>query len=410
MKKLLQTILRWLTKIILWKYKPTVIAVTGSVGKTSTKEAIFAVLKTVFKVRKSKDNYNNEFGVPLTVIGATSGNKNPLLWIWVLLRAVLVFVLPLPYPKVLILEMGADRPGDIAYLSSLARPFISVVTNVGPSHLKYFKKIEKIAQEKSKLVSSLPQRGVAVLNFDDQFVQAMALKHNGISILFGLDADADVNATDIFHKLDGVTYKVHYHGNVVPVHLPGAVGSPNVYASLAAVSVGLAMNMNLVDISRALEGYYSPPGRLRLLPGVKSTLVVDDTYNSAPASSLAALEVLSRLPGRRKIAVLGDMAELGQFTEDGHRQVGGGVVDHGISFLVVVGTKSKFISDQAKHMGYPEKQVLEFSTSDEAKKPVERLIEPGDVILVKGSRSMKMEKIVKEIMHEPHRAGDLLVH
>jgi len=408
MKRLLQTILRSFTKLILWKYKPTIIAITGSVGKTSTKEAIFAVLATQIHSRKSENNYNNEIGVPLSVIGARSGNKNILRWFWVLLKGLVVFVFPLPYPKVLVLEMAADRPGDIAYLSKLATPFISVVTTVGPSHLKYFKRIEKIASEKSGLVEALPSEGVAVLNYDDQFVQAMAMKHSGISLLFGLDKDADLLATDIYHKEDGLAFKLHYHGNVVPIHLPGVIGLPNVYVALAAAGVGLAMNMNLVEVSRALGEYQSPPGRLRLLPGVKSTLIIDDTYNAAPASAVAALEALSKLPGNRKIAVLGDMAELGEFTEDGHRNVGAKVVDYGINWLVVVGPKSKFIADQAKHMGYPEKSVLEFETADEARKPVENLIEPGDIVLIKGSQSVRMEKIVKEIMAEPHRAGELL--
>ena len=409
MKTILQSILRYLTELLIWKYKPTVIAITGSVGKTSAKEAVFVVLKGGYYARRSLENYNNEFGVPLTVIGSRAGGRNPFSWLVILLKALLYFVFPLPYPEVLILEMGADRPGDIGYLTSLAKPFISVVTAVGPSHLEFFDRIESIAEEKSKIVSSLHKKGKAVLNYDDPYAQAMAAKHKGSVIYYGFDQDADLKAADVFYSPSGITFKVHFRGNVVPVHLPGALGSPNVYAALAAAGVGIAMGVNLVDIGKALESYVSPPGRLRVLPGVKSTLILDDTYNSAPASALAALEALSRLPAKRKIAVLGDMAELGDLTEDGHRMVGAGVVDQGVNYLVAVGPKSKFIADQARHMGYPEKQIMYFDTTDEAKKPVENLIQPNDAILVKGSRSMRMEKIVREIMLEPHRAGELLV-
>ncbi|MBI4050291.1 MAG: UDP-N-acetylmuramoyl-tripeptide--D-alanyl-D-alanine ligase [Candidatus Doudnabacteria bacterium] len=408
MKRLLQFILRVLSQLILWKYQPVVIAITGSVGKTSTKEAIFAVAAAKLRTWKSRGNYNNEIGVPLAIIGAESGGKNIWAWLGVLLRAKLLFLLPYPYPKVLVLEMGADRPGDIEYLMSFVHPKISVVTAVGPSHLEYFGKVERIAREKSRIITGLVVGGAAVLNYDDEKVQAMALKHADRIFFYGLDPEADIFASDLAEKTAGTYFKIHYHGNVVPVELPGGLGKPNVYAALAAVAVGLALKMNLVEISRALGAFEPPPGRLRLLAGIKDTKIIDDTYNAAPSSALAALEVLARLGEKRRIAVLGDMLELGESTEGSHRQLGAVVVELKINVLVTVGSRAKFIADEARRLGMPARDILEFATSDEALKPVQRLLRKGDTVLVKGSQGVRMEKIVKEIMAEPEKAGRLL--
>lgn len=409
MRRFAQKFINVLSRLVLWKYKPTVIGITGSVGKTSSKEAVFAAISSSFRARRSQGNFNNEFGVPFTILGVSSPGKNPFKWIWVLCKAFILFVLPVRYPEVLVLEMGADRPGDIEYLAQIAKPHIAVVTAVGPSHLEYFKKVEKIAQEKSKLVTALQNDGVAVLNFDDELVQGMSVKHKGKVLFYGMDRDADIFATDVRYKSTGTIFKVHYAGNVVPVSLLSSLGKPNIYAALAAIAVGISLGMNLVDIAKGLESYRSERGRLRIMPGVKKTILIDDSYNSAPASSVAAIEVLKLVAGKRKIAVLGDMAELGEYTEDGHRTVGAAVVDAGVNILVTVGPKAKFIADQAKQMGFPEKRIVEYVSSESAQKPVENLIEPGDAILIKGSRSMRMEKIVKEIMSQPHLADKLLV-
>lgn len=398
-----------------------VVAITGSVGKTSTKEAIFAVLREKFSARRSEGNFNTEIGVPLTIIGVRH-------WLWAIIKAAFLFFLPLRYPKVLVLEMAADRPGDIAYLTSFVKPTVGVVTAVGPSHLEFFGTLKKIAEEKSNVVKALSSAGIAVLNYDDEEVRAMAGKNRGRTIYYSFIANFGaqsrgheiasspeasrndiVEAVNITYSAQGTSFKIQYQGNTVPVRLPGSVGKPNVYAALAAAGVGLALGMNLLEISRGLLNYKNLPGRLRLLPGVKNTQVIDDTYNAAPASAVAALEILSKIEGKRKIAVLGDMAELGEYTEDGHRQVGAEVVQQGIGLLVTVGPKAKFIADQAIHMGYPDKQIMRFEDAAGAQKPVEKLLQPGDVILVKGSRMMRMEKIVREIMAEPEKAEELLV-
>ena len=390
MKHLLQTILRWLSKIILWKYKPIVIAVTGSVGKTSAKEAIFCVLREKFRVRRSMGNFNTEIGAPLTIIGA--GN-----WFAAIFKAKLMILFPVKYSKVLVLEMAADRPGDIAYLTSFIKPDISVVTAVGPSHLEFFGTLKKIVEEKANVVSALRSPGIAVLNYDDEEVRAMADKNKGKTIFYGCGGEAAVSASNISYTLDGLTFKLHHVGRVVPVRLPGSLGKPSLYAALAAASVGISLGLNLIEISRGLMTYKSLPGRLRLLSGMKDTKVIDDTYNAAPASMLAALEVLAEFAGKRKIAVLGDMAELGEYTEDGHRLVGAAVVDRGINLLIVVGPRAKFIADQAKQMGYPEKQILFFDDAAEAIDPLKKLLQPGDVALVKASRLMRMERIVESV-------------
>ncbi|MDP3993727.1 MAG: UDP-N-acetylmuramoyl-tripeptide--D-alanyl-D-alanine ligase [bacterium] len=406
-KNILKTVLRWLSILILWKYQPLIIAITGSVGKTAAKEAVFAVASIKARTRKSYGNYNNEIGVPLTIIGCISPGRKFFAWLWIFAKGVFIFLFPAKYPKILVVEMGADRPGDIEYLTSFVKPAVSVVTAVGPSHLENFSKMDHIILEKSNLVRVL-RGGTAVLNYDDPAVRQMAAKHKGKTTFYGLDSRADIAASDIIYKPQGIIFKARYSGNTVPIELTGVLGEPSVYAALAAAACGIVLGLNLVEIGRALGIYRTLPGRLRLLSGIKSTTIIDDTYNSSPASAIAALEILSLLPAQRRIAILGDMAELGEATEQGHREVGRAVAERKIDIFVVVGPKSKFSGDEARLAGYAGGQILEFENSDEARIPVQNLIRPGDMILVKGSQAARMEKIVKEIMAEPERAGKLL--
>jgi len=406
-RNILKTILRWLSRLILWKYRPLIIAITGSVGKTSAKEAVFAVVSVKSTARKSEGNYNNEIGVPLAILGNISPGRNFFGWLWVFAKAILIFFLPVSYPKILVLEMGADRPGDIAYLISFVKPSISVVTSVGPSHLENFEKIEDIVREKSNLVAAL-RGGTAILNYDDPAVKQMAGKHKGKTIYYGLDSGADISASDIIYRQQGLVFKVRHSGNIVPIELRDVLGKPSVYAALTGAAVGIVLKLNLVEVGRALRSYRTLPGRLRLLNGIKSTTIIDDTYNSSPASLIAAIEILAILPANRRIAILGDMAELGDATEGSHRQVGRAVAEKKMDILITVGPKSKFAGEEARLVGYKKDQILEFENSDEARVPVQNFIRPGDMILVKGSQAARMEKIVKEIMAEPGKAAELL--
>jgi UDP-N-acetylmuramoyl-tripeptide--D-alanyl-D-alanine ligase len=421
MKLFLTRLLQFFAKLILNKYKPRIIALTGSVGKTSSKEAVFAVLKNYFDVRASYKNYNNELGVPLTIIGSKTGGRSLFHWLLVFFRALRLLILPSDYPKILVLEMGADHPGDIEKLTKLAPPEVAVVTAVSPVHLEFMGSIEEVAKEKRKLVESLPKNGVAVLNNDDERVLAMKGKTRARIITFGFKKEAEVQAIEMGEYLEkgvmntqalgGINFKINYQGNVVPVFLSNVLGRQHVYAALVGASVGLVLGLNLVEISEGLKNYQAPAGRMRLIRGIKNTLIIDDTYNASPQAVLEALEVFARLrekENRRWIAVLGDMLELGSFTEEAHRQVGRKCREV-CDLLVTVGERARFIADEAIIVGMPKERVMTMHTTEEAGHWLQEIIKEGDCLLIKGSQGMRMERIVKELMAEPLRAQELLV-
>jgi len=206
----------------------------------------------------------------------------------------------------------------------------------------------------------------------------------------------------------GVSFKLHYGLNsFVPVDIKGSLGKSQAYAAAAAAAVGIAMGMNLVEISDALSYYEGPKGRLRILAGIKHSWLIDDTYNASPASTHLALGVLRELSAKRRIAVLGDMLELGKYTIEAHR-VAGNLAGRFVDILVCVGSRAKFIADAAGNQ-MPAENIYTFETSDEAKKKVQELIKEGDLVLIKGSQGMRMEKIVEEIMAEPEKKKELLV-
>ncbi len=412
MKKLIQIKLKILAKIILAKYKPEIIGITGSVGKTGVKEAVYAVLSSKFKIRRSIKNYNNEIGVPLTIIGAEAKGKSIFGWIGVGFKALkLILFKNENYPKVLIIEMGVDRPGDMKYLNTIIKPKIGVITRIGESHLEFFNSVDEIRKEKELLVQQLLESGFAILNYDDERVRVISNIRAKV-IAYGLNDGADIKAKITNIGNAGISFELIYKGSSVLINLPEVIGRAAVETALAGATVGIVYKMDLNEISAALSGYKLPKGRMNLIKGVKRTIIIDDTYNSSPQSCVAALEALSDIviPSEaRKFAVLGDMLELGGYTEEGHMLVGEKAVEVGIDKLIVVGEKARDIARGAEKAGMKTEDIFSFPSSDDARLFVQNRIKEGDLILIKGSQGARMEKIVKEIMAEPLRAGELLV-
>lgn len=412
-----------LAKWIIRKYQPKVIGVTGSIGKTSAKEAMFTVLSSEFRTRASAKSYNNELGVPLTIIGTETGGKNPFKWLAVIGKAMrLLLRRDKTYPQLLVLELGADHPGDTSYLTKFVACDIGVLTAIAPVHIEFFGSIEALAKEESTLVNSLGKDRVIVCNVDQPLVEEYTAKVKAKKITYGFAETADVRAYqervsgqqlehDGVESIRGVSFKVSYQGSTVPVFLPSVVGKHSVNSALAAIAVGVACGLNLVRISENLRQYKPPRGRMNLIDGIKYTLLIDDTYNSSPIPAMAALDVLQQVqlpPNRHKYAVLGDMLELGNYTERAHREVGRYVTEQGIDFLVTVGANAKLIADAAIAAGMAADHVWSFDNSPEAGRFLQDRIEQGDLLLVKGSQGVRMEKIVKELMAEPLKAEELL--
>jgi len=422
MKKLIQFKLKILAKMILAKYKPKIIGITGSVGKTSTKEAVYTVLKGKFNVRRNTKNYNNEIGLPLTIIGSDSPGKSIFGWSEVFFKALkLILFKDENYPKILILEMGVDQPGDMKYLMSITKCDIGIVTLISHSHEEFFEDVKEIQKEKGMLVENLKPGGWTILNFDDELTRELAKKSKVKVLSYGFKEGAAVRAQELVFSFEktkeidnllGISFKLNYNGSFVPVLLPQVIGYNSIYAALAAAVVGVIMEMNLVEISKALRGFDSPNGRMNLIDGIKHTLIIDDTYNSSPASAMSALDIISKIPiakEERRFAVLGDMLELGRYSEEGHREVGRYVAKSGVNKLIAVGERARDIARSAEEAGMLRDNIFEYTDITEAGRFIQQRILHGDLILVKGSQGMRMEKIVKEIMAEPLRAGELLV-
>lgn len=348
-------------------FAPTVIGITGSVGKTSTKEVAAAVLSRRYRTLKNPRSYNSEATLPISLLQL--GDQH----------------------AVAVLEMGAYGPGDIALLAGIARPQIGIVTNVGYSHMERMGSFEVVAQTKSELVRALPADGVAVLNYDDERVRAMAAVTPARPFFYGLDPAADLWADEIESRgLEGIAFQVHYRGESLHLKLP-LIGRHSVHTALAASAVGLLLEMGWDEI---VEGLRDERAALRLLavPGINGATLIDDTYNASPASSLAALNLLAELNGRR-VAALGDMLELGHLEEEAHRKVGARAAEVA-DLLVTVGPRARWIADEARLAGMPAERITVTDNNDVAATVLRGLLQPGDYLLIKGSRGMAMESIV----------------
>lgn len=420
--KKLKTILRLLAETTLKKYNPGIIGITGSVGKTSTKEAIYTVLRNFRRVRVSSGSFNNEFGLPITILGAWSEeelelisrkygkDENKLKKILFLIKVILVslgnLIFRTDYPDILILEYGADRPGDLDYLLAMAKPQISVVTAIGdiPAHSEFYSGPDEVAKEKSKLIRALSVAGFAVLNFDDEAVLNMKNLTSVPIFTYGFGEGAQVKIDNFENRSDqgkpaGITFRLNNNNNSLPVRIDGAFGKVQAYAAAAATCIGLGFGLNLGRIVEALAYYRAPSHRLKFLMGIKDTYLVDDSYNSSPLSMRAAIETIKDFSAKRKVAILGDMLELGEYTIEVHEAIGQ-LIPKNFNLLITVGARAKFIADAARKKGMNDKKIISFDTVDEAIINILGLLKSGDLVLIKASRGIGLDKLVEEVMYK----------
>ncbi|MDP2650045.1 MAG: cyanophycin synthetase, partial [bacterium] len=271
-----------------------------------------------------------------------------------------------------------------------------------PVHVEFFAGPEAVAREKARLLEALPAAGFAALNYDDATVAKLKDRTRARVLTYGFGEGADIRIVNFETRSEldapqGISFKLEYGGSYVPVRMDGMLGKAHAYAAAAGACVGLVFGVNLVKIAEGLNLFYKPMrGRMMLLPGVKESWIIDDSYNASPLAMRTALDTLREIKAKRKVAVLGDMLEIGHYTVEAHEEMGklaAGVVN----FLVTVGPRGKFIAYAAKKYGLPRRNIISFDTADEARLPVQELARKGDVILIKASRAIQLEKIVMEI-------------
>ena len=346
-----------------------VIGITGSVGKSSTKEMVAEVIGMRYRTLKSPGNLNNEIGLPLSILRLGTGYQ----------RAVL--------------EMGFYVPGEIAFLCDIAQPSIGIVTNVGTVHAERAGSQEAIFIGKSELVQCLPPapHGTAILNFDDPWVRKMEEKTRARIFFYGLSPEADLWADEIQGLgLDGIRFRLHYQSETLHARIP-LIGRHSVHTALRAAAAGLVEGLTWQEI---FEGLHQGHTQLRLVAVRSQTgaLLLDDTYNASPESMLAALNLLDELDGR-KVAVLGDMLELGPYEKQGHEMVGlraARVAD----VLLTLGTRARMIAESAHRSGMSKSEIIEFNELEPIVAWLEKNLSSDDAVLVKGSHGLRMDRIV----------------
>lgn len=346
-----------------------VVGITGSNGKTTTKQMVAAVLAKSGDCLYTEGNRNTELGLPLTILQR------------------------LPQHRSIVLEMGMRGFGQIQALCEIATPTIGVITNIGQSHIELLGSQAGIAQAKGELLESLPSDGHAILNGDDPWLRRIASKSAAPITWYGLGEGSDVRATDVEWTSQGMTFVVHAEGEAAAAFIP-TFGTHNVVNALAAIAVGIRAGLQLAQSVEALRELTATAGRLNIIEN-GSIRIIDDCYNASPASTKASLDVLAHLASSNRIAILGDMFELGSESEAGHREVGAFVAKLGIEGLIAVGEMSQWIADAARSAGMS--AVRHIATVEAAIDEAANLVPVGATVLVKASRGMQLERIVERL-------------
>lgn len=356
------------------KFSPVMIGVTGSVGKTTTKEMIAAVAAARGHVLKNEGNFNNEIGLPLTLFNLSGRHKTA------------------------VVELAMRGAGQIDYLAKIARPSIGVITNIHMSHIELLGSLDAIADAKGELLDHLPSDGTAILNADDRYFEYLRRRANCRIVTFGEGTNARIRAHSSVIDSNGCcSFNVTTDNGDFSIYVP-VPGEHNIKDALAAIAVGEVLGINHESIQSALTNFKAPEKRSKIVPSRKGCMVIDDTYNASPASVKSALKTLSMMEGGRKIAILGDMLELGDYAVEAHLEIGRTAKKCGIDLLIVVGEYAKLIARGAIDEGMSVGAISEFNDAAEAAAEVAGMVREGDVVLVKGSRVLKMERIVEDMI------------
>jgi UDP-N-acetylmuramoyl-tripeptide--D-alanyl-D-alanine ligase len=348
------------------------IGVTGSSGKTSTKELIASVLRTRFKTKATEGNLNNHIGVPLTLIRLDEDDEYG------------------------VIEMGMNHPGELAPLVQMAAPEIGVISSIGPAHIEFFADQAAIALEKSELIAALPPEGLAVLNADDEWSRRIAQRTRARVVWIGSRFDSTWRAEDLQVAADGISFLLKHNGGAVPVRLP-VVNRVMVANALLAAAVGHECGLTLEEIARGLEAVQLPGARMQVVKA-HGAWIINDAYNANPDSMKAALVALSEFPGAsRRLAVLGSMGELGRHATELHRAIGEFAARQDLAFLITVGPHAEACAKGAMAAGLSHNQIVAALDAEEATVALKPLLREGDTVLVKGSRFMGLDRLVSAL-------------
>lgn len=417
MKQLIQNIIiaqlwQFVAKVVK-NDQPYIIGVTGSVGKTLTKFCLASVLAaTKKKVIYTGASFNTEFGIPLSLLGYKEAPTGVLGWLSVLARAKLRKSLKVKN-YYLILEYGADKPGDIEFLAKRLPPDLVVLTSIAPTHLVTFKTEEAVAREKLKLVALKKPKAKVIANIDDHW-QKKSLSHESQVLWYGIDSRfGKVRASNVQVSPQGTRFTFSY-GPERRELSSNLLGKHQIYSLLAAASGGMTQKVSFSDTCKILEKIEARPGRMKLITGKREIQIIDDSYNSSPKASKAALDVLqtfklSQSKKHRRVVILGNMNELGEAEVQYHRELGEYVFGRADA-LVAVGPNAQIIAQGAVSKGMKPETIITFSTPDELIQRLDDVINRGDIILLKASQNkMRFERIVKALMLNPEKSDKILV-
>lgn len=396
-----------------------VIGVTGSIGKTTCKEAIAHVLRGQFRVLSSVKSYNTEFGLPLTILELTSEFSSVIGWAKNLILAVWKGIFARADYDILILEMGVDKPGDMDQLVGVIGNLdVGVFTGVHPVHMAdgQFTDMNAIFQEKAKLAKAVKGDGAMLLNYDDEKCRGLGLEMNKQKmspkvIMYGAGEVAKLRTDEIQSGREGLTFEVKYGGVSEQMHAP-ILGKQHISSLLPAIGCGLFLGMYMRDIAKRLETFQLPPGRLSAIDGINGSLIIDSSYNASPDAVRAAVNTLCELAneeeGHRKIFIFGNMNELGEISEREHRNMAS-FLSGKIDILVTVGDMAKLCALEIEKHHAQSMEILSFNDAMAAAEYLKPKLQNGDIVLVKGSQNkVRLERAVKALMKAPSQAQSLL--
>jgi len=410
LKMIVAGMLALVARAVVRRYAPRIVMVTGSVGKTSTKDAVAAVLASRFYVRKSEKSFNSEFGVPFTILGVGNPWHDPFAWISIVRSTIALLVLPNHYPTMLVLETGADKPGDLARILRIATPDAVVVTRLPeiPVHVEAYASPEAVQEEEFSPAYALPAGAPLIVPADDPYALDSALRTPSRVISYGNTEDATVRISDIgFYEEEGNVVGMQATMSMKDVRenlvVKGSVGATQLLPAAAALAAALAFDIPIPEALAALKTYEPPAGRGSLLSGKNGSVIIDDSYNASPAAVEEALATLKLFPrAGRRIAVLGDMLELGRYSVMEHERIAalaGGSAD----IIITVGIRARAFAAMPKNA-----DVVSFDNAHAAALALPALVRAGDVILVKGSQSIRTERIAEALLADPADVSKLV--